>query len=218
LRRLRSRAAAAERGRVARDLHDGVVQSLHALAFRLYALRTMTVSAKERNQELLDLQELAQKEAANLRGMIQHLQPFDPKHLLNSLGGMIEQYGYDTGISAKFVCEAEDITLAPAICREINGVVQEALANVLKHSGAESVLVRLASQTDAWVLTIEDDGRGFEFSGQFTQLELERIRRGPLIIKQRARAMGGELTLTSTPGRGARLEIRIPQALQEDVV
>jgi signal transduction histidine kinase len=217
LRRLRSRAAAAERGRVARDLHDGVVQSLHALAFRLYALRTMTVSAKERNQELLDLQELAQHEAANLRGMIQHLQPFDPRHLLNSLGGMIEQYGYDTGISAKFVCEAEDITLAPAICREINGVVQEALANVLKHSGAESVLVRLASQTDAWVLTIEDDGRGFEFSGQFTQLELERIRRGPLIIKQRARAMGGELTLTSTPGRGARLEIRIPQAPQENV-
>jgi len=217
LRRLRSRAAAAERGRVARDLHDGVVQSLHALAFRLYVLRTGTVSSKERSQELLDMQELAQKEAANLRGMIQHLQPFEPKHLLNSLAGMIEQYGYDTGISAKFVCEANDVTLPPAICREITGVVQEALANVLKHSGAESVLVRLASQADAWILTIEDDGRGFEFSGQFSQLELERVRRGPLIIKQRARAMGGELTLVSMPGRGARLEIKIPQALQENI-
>ena len=217
LRRLRSRAAAAERGRVARDLHDGVVQSLHALAFRLYALRTGTVSARDRTQELLDLQELAQKEAANLRGMIQHLQPFDPRHLLNSLAGMIEQYGYDTGISAKFVCEANDVTLPPAICREINGVVQEGLANVLKHSGAENVVVRLASEPDAWVLTIEDDGRGFEFSGRFTQLELERVRRGPLIIKQRARAMGGELTLVSTPGRGARLEIRIPQAVEINV-
>ena len=217
LRRLRSRAAAAERGRVARDLHDGVVQSLHALAFRLYVLRTGTVSSKERSQELLDMQELAQKEAANLRGMIQHLQPFEPKHLLNSLAGMIEQYGYDTGISAKFVCEANDVTLPPAICREITGVVQEALANVLKHSGAESVLVRLASQADAWILTIEDDGRGFEFSGQFSQLELERVRRGPLIIKQRARAMGGELTLVSMPGRGARLEIKIPQGVQENI-
>jgi signal transduction histidine kinase len=217
LRRLRSRAAAAERGRVARDLHDGVVQSLHALAFRLYALRTGTVSGKERTQELLDMQELAQKEAANLRGMIQQLQPFDPKHLLNSLAGMIEQYGYDTGISAKFVCEASDVTLPPAICREITGVVQEALANVLKHSGAESVLVRLASQADGWILTIEDDGRGFEFSGRFSQLELERVRRGPLIIKQRARAMGGELTLVSKAGRGARLEIKIPQAVQENI-
>jgi signal transduction histidine kinase len=149
--------------------------------------------------------------------MIQHLQPFDPKNLLNSLAGMIEQYGYDTGISAKFVCDVSDVTLPPAICREITGVVQEALANVLKHSGAESVLVRLASQADAWILTIEDDGRGFEFSGRFTQLELERVRRGPLIIKQRARAMGGELTLVSKPGCGARLEIKIPQAVQENI-
>jgi signal transduction histidine kinase len=218
LRRLRSRAAAAERGRVARDLHDGVVQSLHALAFRLYVLRTGRMSETDRTQELLDMQELAQQEASNLRGMIQHLQPFDPKNLLNSLAGMIEQYGYDTGISAKFVCDVSDVTLPPAICREITGVVQEALANVLKHSGAESVLVRLASQADAWILTIEDDGRGFEFSGRFTQLELERVRRGPLIIKQRARAMGGELTLVSKPGCGARLEIKIPQAVQENIV
>jgi len=217
LRRLRSRAAAAERGRVARDLHDGVVQSLHALAFRLYVLRTGRMSEKDRTQELLDMQELAQKEAASLRGMIQHLQPFEPKHLLNSLAGMIEKYGYDTGIAAKFVCDASDVNLPPAICREIAGVVQEALANVLKHSGAENVLVRLSSETDAWILTIEDDGRGFEFSGQFSQLELERVRRGPLIIKQRARAMGGELTLVSTPGRGAGLEIKIPQGLEPNV-
>jgi len=217
LRRLRSRAAAAERGRVARDLHDGVVQSLHALAFRLYVLRTGRMSERDRTQELLDMQELAQKEAASLRGMIQHLQPFEPKHLLNSLAGMIEKYGYDTGIAAKFVCDASDVNLPPAICREIAGVVQEALANVLKHSGAESVVVRLSSQSDGWILTIEDDGRGFEFSGRFTQLELERVRRGPLIIKQRARAMGGELTLVSTPGRGARLEIKIPQGLQANV-
>src|SRR5258708_33905202 len=106
LRGLGSRAAAAERGRVARDLHDGVVQSLHALAFRLYVLRTGTVSSKERSQELLDMQELAQKEAANLRGMIQHLQPFEPKHLLNSPAGMIEQYGYDTVYSPEFVVYA----------------------------------------------------------------------------------------------------------------
>src|SRR5258708_20416359 len=110
-----ARVAGGERGRVARDLDDGVVQSLHALAFRLYVLRTGTVSSKERSQELLDMQELAQKEAANLRGMIQHLQPFEPKHLLNSLAGIIEQNGYDTGISGKFVCETQDAELPPAI-------------------------------------------------------------------------------------------------------
>jgi signal transduction histidine kinase len=68
LRHLRSRAAAAERGRVARELHDGVVQSLHAIAFRLYALRTgQTIDPTERNQELTEIQQLVQSEAANLR-------------------------------------------------------------------------------------------------------------------------------------------------------
>jgi signal transduction histidine kinase len=216
LRRLRSRAAAIERARVARDLHDGVVQSLHALAFRLYALRTGTMGDRERTQELLDLQELVQKEASNLRRLMQQLKPVevDPRRLVEFLMGMIERYGYDTGIAAKFVCDAGDVTLPPATCREIAGIVQEALANVLKHSGAESVLVRLASQAGAWILTIQDDGRGFEFSGRFSQPELERIRRGPSVIKERARAIGGELTIDSRPGQGSRLEIKFPQPAQ----
>jgi signal transduction histidine kinase len=220
LRRLRSRAAAAERSRIARDLHDGVVQSLHALAFRLYALRTGTrMDERERTQELLDLQELIQKEAAGLRSMIQHLQPveLDPAQLVDFLSGMIERYRYDTGIAAKFVCDVGKMSMPPATSREVVGIVQEALANILKHSGAENVLVHLAAQEGTWILTIEDDGRGFEFSGRLTQLELERIRRGPLIIKQRARAIGAELTVESRPGQGARLEIRLPQPVQEHI-
>jgi len=220
LRRLRSRAAAAERARIARDLHDGVVQSLHALAFRLYALRTGTrMDERERTQELLDLQELIQKEAAGLRSMIQHLQPveLDPAQLVDFLSGMIERYRYDTGIAAKFICDVGNVTMPPATSREIVGIVQEALANILKHSGAENVLVHLAAQRGTWILTIEDDGRGFEFSGRLTQLELERIRRGPLIIKQRARAIGAELTIESRPGQGARLEIRLAQPVQEHI-
>ncbi len=106
LRRLRSRATAVERTRVARDLHDGVVQSLHAIGFRLYALRTQaTIDARERDQELLDLQELVQTEAMNIRTLIQHLKPldFDPRHLVEFLAAMIDRYRYDTGIAAKFV-------------------------------------------------------------------------------------------------------------------
>jgi signal transduction histidine kinase len=218
LRRLRARAAAAARARVARDLHDGVVQSLHALAFRLYALRTgKKMDETERTQELLDLQELVQREAASLRGMIQQLQPVElGGHLVDFLAGMIERYRYDTGIAAKFVCDLSDGTLPPATSREIVGIVQEALANVLKHSGAENVLVNLSAREGHWLLTIEDDGRGFEFSGRLSQLELERIRRGPMIIKQRARAIGAELTVESRPGQGARLEIKVPQPMTAD--
>jgi signal transduction histidine kinase len=60
------------------------------------------------------------------------------------------------------------------------------------------------------MLVIEDDGRGFEFSGRFSHVELEENRRGPLVIKQRVRSLEGELTVISKAGQGARLEIKIP--------
>ena len=212
LRRLRSRAAAVERARVARDLHDGVVQSLHAIAFRLYALRTRsTIPPAEREQELLEVQQLVQNEAANVRHLIQQLEPleFDPRHLADFLAGMVTRYRQDTGIGAQFVCDVPEVNLPPATCREIAGILREALANVRRHSGAQHVLVRLARQRGAWLLTIEDDGRGFEFSGRFTHAELDEDRRGPLVIKQRVRAIEGELTIISKAGQGARLEIKV---------
>jgi signal transduction histidine kinase len=213
LRRLRSRAAAVERTRVARELHDGVVQSLHGLAFRLYALRTAAGVDPKQREELLELQELVQSETSVLRSLIHQLKPmdFDPRHLLEFLTGLIDRFRYDTGIAAEFVCDVGDIVLPPAICREIAGIVQEALANVLKHSGAEKVLVRLGSHKADWLLIVEDDGRGFEFSGRFSQLELEKMRRGPSVIRERVRAIGGYLTIDSKPGQGARLEIRFSQ-------
>jgi signal transduction histidine kinase len=214
LRRLRSRAAAIERARVARELHDGVVQSLHGLAFRLYALRTSEGVDGRQGEELLELQELVQSETAVLRTLIQQLKPldFDPRHLVEFLTGLIDRFRDDTGIASKFVCDAGDIVLPPATCREIAGIVQEALANVLKHSGAENVLVRLGSHQGEWLLIIEDDGRGFEFSGRLSQLKLEKMRRGPSVIRERVRAIGGDLTIDSKPGQGARLEIRFPQS------
>jgi signal transduction histidine kinase len=213
LRRLRSRAAAVERARVARDLHDGVVQSLHAIAFRLYALRTRSaIAPAERDQELLEVQQLVQSEAANVRHLIQQLEPleFDPRHLADFLAGMVTRYRQDTGNGAQFVCDVPEVNLPPATCREIAGILREALANVRRHSGAQHVLVRLARQRGAWLLTIEDDGRGFEFSGRFTHAELDENRRGPLVIKQRVRAIEGELTIVSQAGHGARLEIKVP--------
>jgi len=217
LRRLRSRATAVERARVARELHDGVVQSLHAIGFRLYALRTQaTTNRPERDQELLEIQQLVQKEALNIRTLIQQLKPidFDSRHLVEYLAAMIERYRYDTGIAAKFVCDASDMMMPPGISREVAHIVQEALVNVLKHSMARNVLVRLGSQDGGWILTIDDDGRGFEFYGRFSHCELDDSRRGPLIIKERVRAIGGELSIDTRPGNGARLEIKIPRQEQ----
>jgi len=216
LRRLRSRTAAVERARVARDLHDGVIQSLHAIALRLYALRTSNMDRKDREAELLDLQELVQKEATNIRSLIQQLKPLDvdPRHVVDFLSNMTERYRNDTGISAEFVCDVPHVSLPANTCREVARIVQEALANVLKHSGAENVWVRLGSERGLWTLVIEDNGRGFEFAGRLDTAALERTRRGPFVIKERVRAIGGEISIESRPGQGARLEITFPKTMQ----
>jgi signal transduction histidine kinase len=214
LRKLRSRASAIERARVARDLHDGAIQSLHAIGFRLYALRTQKeLDPRERDQELLVIQQLVQREAQNIGMLIQQLKPvdFDPRHLVEFLTAMIERYRQDTGIAANFVCDVCSMLPPPRVSHELARIVQEALANVQKHSMAHNVLVKLGLQDGSWLLTIDDDGRGFEFSGRFSHSELENARRGPMIIKERVRSLGGELSIDTRPGQGARLEIKIPR-------
>src|SRR5262249_42070815 len=93
---------------------------------------------------------------------------------------------------------------------EIVRIVQESLVNVHKHGGARQVLVRLAEKTDRWELSVEDDGRGFDFEGRVTLDELDRIGRGPRIIKQRVRLLGGSLTIESNLTAGVKLTITLP--------
>ena len=89
-------------------------------------------------------------------------------------------------------------------------ILLEALVNVRRHSGARNVFVRLATVNRDCRLSIDDDGCGFPFAGRLSQADLDASRRGPLVIKERVRLIGGELTIESDPGQGARLEIAVP--------
>lgn len=83
--------------------------------------------------------------------------------------------------------------------------------NVRKHSGARTVLVRVSAPEGYWKFEIDDDGRGFGFAGRHSQADLEIGRKGPVVIKERVRAIGGTLAIESVPGQGARVEIWIPR-------
>ncbi len=78
------------------------------------------------------------------------------------------------------------------------------------------MLVRLAQRAGNLQLTVEDDGKGFAFSGRLSDAELEAPGKGPAVIRERVRLVAGELTIESTPGHGARLEVRIPPARKAD--
>jgi len=103
------------------------------------------------------------------------------------------------------------VGLAPDEQIEVFRIVQEGLVNIRKHSGARHALVRLSSSPTHWILTMEDDGKGFNFSGKFSLEELDQMGKGPQIIKERVRLIGGTLTVESNPGAGTRLEIKVPK-------
>jgi len=211
LRRLRSRAGAVERARVARELHDGAIQSLFGIQMKIEALRRRSAATPEQKDvELGQVQELLQREVLALRELMQALRPIEIEtsdQLPDVLASLVERFRRDTSVSARFVWTGEPISLPSSTALELARIVQEALVNVRKHSRARNVLVRLTNTGQTCTLIIEDDGQGFDFEGRFSARELEKRRIGPAIIKERARIAGAQLSVDSAPGVGARLEL-----------
>lgn len=213
MRRLRERAGALERARFARELHDGAIQSLIAVEMQLDVLRRQSgAQAPVVNAELGRIQKLLREEVLKLRELMQAMKSFavNADRLLGFISDTVERFRRETGIAAEFVSELERVDLAQKVCRELARIVQESLVNVRKHSGAHHVLVRLAQRAGNLQLTVEDDGKGFSFSGRLSDAELETTGKGPAVIRERVRLLAGELAIESTPGHGARLEVRIP--------
>jgi signal transduction histidine kinase len=211
-RRLRQRAGAMERARVARELHDTAIQSLISIEMQVDVLRRKT-NGQPQTSELERIQQLLREEVMNMRELMLTMRPVEigPQHFLDFVAQLVERFRSDTGVDARFVSELEEVTIPATACRELVRVVQEGLVNVRKHSGARSVYVRFGAQNGLWKLVIDDDGKGFPFSGRLTLTELDDLHRGPTVIKERVRAIGGDMVIESSPGHGARLEITVPQ-------
>jgi signal transduction histidine kinase len=211
--RLRARVRTVERARVARDLHDGVIQSLIGVEMEVDALRREAGSAPAPLVARLgEVQQVLRAEVAGLRELMLRMKPLylDPHRLPEYLVDLVDRFRRETGIAAHFSCALDEVALRPRTCTELARIVQEALANARKHSGAKNVLVRFDGSDGHWKLSVDDDGCGFRFSGRLSLAELDAGRLGPMVIKERVRSIGGQLTIESSRG-GSRLEITLPR-------
>jgi signal transduction histidine kinase len=211
--RLRARATAEERARVARELHDGAIQALLGIEMKVEALRRGRASSSDLNADLEDIQELLRREVLALRELMQALRPIPldtGDQLPDVLASIVERFRRDTGLPARFVFAGGLVALPPATALEVVRIMQEALVNVRKHSGARNVLVRLTGGEHSCALIIEDDGTGFDFEGRLSREEMDLRRLGPSIIKERARIAGAQLVIDSSRGSGTRIELTLP--------
>ncbi|HUY14081.1 MAG TPA: sensor histidine kinase [Terriglobia bacterium] len=214
LRRLRLRARRLDRTQLAHELHDGIVQSLVAVEMELEVLRHLAAATPDQiADEMNRAQHILHEEIVSVRELMQQVKPVElpPGQLVACLAEIVDRFRRETGIATSLSCDGRATALPPAVGREIIRIVQEALVNVRKHSRASYATVNLTRQGDGWRLSIEDNGRGFEFSGRLTQAELDLLGKGPRVIQERVRALGGEVEIESVPGRGGRLEISLPQ-------
>ncbi len=213
VRSMRAKAQTLERGRIARELHDGVTQSLLGLEMEIAVLRRRAkTEAPQMSDDLARVHGIVRDEVVTVRELMEGIRVDDVESgdLLYHLSGIVDRFGRYTGISARFVTDGQLPPLTPNIRRQVARIVHEALVNVRKHSGADRVVIRTHSEASAWTLTIQDDGRGFPFGGRFTHDELDANRRGPRTIGERARIIGATMVVDSRPGLGSRVEISLP--------
>jgi signal transduction histidine kinase len=213
LRHLRARAIEAERSRIARDLHDGILQTLLSIEIQLDVLRRRLPAVPEQTVGALgNLQQTVRNEAAELRQTVTDLRPLrvQSADLVDLMRGFAERYRNESTVALDLLIDSTQLRAPDRVCREIFQIYREALNNIKKHAKASHVVVKLSQDDSRLVLVVDDNGEGFSFAGRFTGDELDRLRLGPISIKERSRTVGGILTVESNPGHGARLTIEVP--------
>ncbi|MGH9459333.1 MAG: sensor histidine kinase [Thermoanaerobaculia bacterium] len=205
-----------ERIRLARDLHDGLLQSLTGVALHLQtAQRQIATDPDAAVKSLEELQDVIASDQRELRGFIQQLRPYGGSvtataRLTGRLDDLGSRFKNQFGLNVRMNTESLSPLVSDEMRFEIFALVNEGLANVAKHAEANNVAVDLTSDTSEIRIIIADDGKGFPFHGTYDLAELSRMKRGPLSLKERIASLGGNLIIDSSES-GARLDIRIPR-------
>lgn len=213
LRQLRWHAIQRERDRIARDLHDGVVQTLASIEMQLDVLRRLAgLDPARMVPEIEQLQRIVKTESGELREFVTDLKPLqiESADLVEMIELLVARFREETGLAVDLRVDRVSIDLPEASCREVFQIVREALNNIKKHAQATHVVIKMKQDERYLHMVFDDNGKGFSFAGTYTTEALEALRLGPISIKERAQALQGRLTIESNPGHGARLHVDIP--------
>jgi PAS domain S-box-containing protein len=194
----------AERRRIARDLHDIVLQDLSGA---LQSLRLTHLQAK-RSEQWLDLGDELRalgRASSSLRSAIYDLRREKERPFLESVESLVElnQQATPERDIRLLVEEGFDVGLSAKASVELLRIMQEALANVRRHSAARNVEVRLRTDVEAILLEVTDDGRGFDPT-------VVQGGVGFVGMRERVEELGGEMEVKSRPEEGTEVTVRVP--------
>ena len=199
-----------ERTRIARDLHDDACQEVAAIAVDVSNLRKKdtTLQDSDVQQTLLSVQRRMARVAEGLRLLSHDLHPNLLKHA--GLAAALEAHCADVErqyhIQVSFHAEGQVEPANPVVMLSLFRIAQEALRNAAKHGHAQQVDLTLSEQGDGLILSVTDDGWGFDPGGVRHNGGL-----GLVSIEERARLVKGQVTIHSGPQQGTTISVRVPQ-------
>jgi len=208
---------AEQRMRIRREIHDGLAQSLYAISLNIESTAAMAESsgASDIGDRLVKLIPVARHALLETRHYMHDLSPMlsEEGDIISAVENLAAEFGNisdievdlqitDAGVSGS-QNGSHEFDVEPETATQICRIIQEALANVLKHSGATNVILKMEHSLSALSVVVEDNGRGFDSESTSTGFGLDHI-------SSRAEELNGTCEVISSEGNGTRVLISIP--------
>jgi len=193
-----------ERNIIGNELHDSLAQSLIGMRLQLKLL-SESLARKDfggAQYEASRLQRAMAQANADLRELLTNFRlKIDDAGLVQTVANLVERFGRETGIAVFFQNECRTLALTPAQEIQVFYIIQEALTNIRKHSGARNVRIMLNNEDDLYTVLIEDDGLGMAGGAE----AVPDNRAGLAIMRERTERLHGQIVIESEPGEGTRI-------------
>ena len=208
-RRIESDAVQEERRRIRREIHDGLAQTLTYLGMKIESVGRLIADKRpsEAQAALEEVRSLAEDSYQEARESIDEL-AVDTLPLIPALNDYVEEFGQASGIQTEFEGSTAGFEPPPAAEFQFLRIIQEALANIRRHAQATRAWVTLGSTSESVELLVRDNGRGFVLGNTRGN---GPGHHGLKVMRERAESLGGTLDITSGPGRGTEVLVRVPR-------
>lgn len=212
----KEKAVVEERNKIARDLHDGMIQSIYAIGLRLEIIRNMLADKDRIEQSEIELKNVIAKLnniIREIRNYIKELKiPADLKlNMKEEIERLVSEMnvGEQLEIDLRYDYEgAESLPLSQRV--QMYYIIKEALSNVMRHAEASKVTIRIKGNPDDLVIEVSDNGKGIDNLDELlTKEECDFSKQGIRNMKYRARSFGGTLSISSGKGSGTRVSLHV---------
>lgn len=199
-------AVTKERARLAREMHDTLIQGCTSISAILEACSGVGERDRDEQLELIDYARIQLATAIDeARQAVWDLRSKESSDLTDALKRLAETTGHDSGVAIRCVVEGTPYPFRPQAMHELMMVSREALFNALMHANPSQVTLRAVYGEDTMTLAIDDDGCGFQVD------EISNGHFGLLGIEERVRQLGGEVDIKSTSRNGTQILVHLPR-------